>query len=323
MTILVTGCAGFIGSRVCSLLLRCGHSVVGIDNLNDYYNIRLKEYRLQELYESPHFVFVRDDINSKPSLALLFAEHNFDAVINLAARAGVRASTETPHVYLETNAGGTLNLLDLMAQYNVQQLVFASTSSLYAGASMPFSEGADVTRPISPYAATKLAAEGLVHAWHHLYGINAAILRYFTVYGPAGRPDMSPFRFIEWITRGQPVRLYGDGTQCRDFTYVDDIAAGTVAALGIKGFEVINLGGGRSPMSINEMIAYIEQVTGREAIRERLPASALDLASTFADITKAKSLLDWEPLTVPVEGFQRTINWHLENRRLIETMDNQ
>jgi nucleoside-diphosphate-sugar epimerase len=234
-------------------------------------------------------------------------------VVNLAARAGVRASMENPRVYLTTNTQGTLNLLELMTEHEVPRLVMASTSSLYAGATMPFVETADVTSPISPYAATKLAAEALARTWHHLRGIDTAILRYFTVYGPAGRPDMSPFRFIEWIRRCEAVKLFGDGTQTRDFTYIDDIAAGTVAALNVKGCEVINLGGGNRPVSINEMITAIEEGTGRKARIEYLPPNPVDMTDTSADITKARRLLGWQPGVSPSEGFRRTAAWHLEN----------
>lgn len=313
MKILLTGCAGFIGARVSALLLERGEEVVGVDNLNDYYDIRLKQHRLEELSGGPGFSFHQLDIEDRGALSAVFVAGRFDAVINLAARAGVRASMENPRVYLTTNTQGTLNLLELMTEHEVPQFVMASTSSLYAGAPMPFVETADVTNPISPYAATKLAAEALARTWHHLHGINVAILRYFTVYGPAGRPDMSPFRFIEWIRRGQPVTLFGDGTQTRDFTYIDDIASGTVAALAVKGCETINLGGGNRPLSINEMIAAIEEGIGRKAFVEHLPPNAVDMADTSADITKAEHMLGWQPSVSPQEGFHRTAAWHLQN----------
>jgi nucleoside-diphosphate-sugar epimerase len=189
----------------------------------------------------------------------------------------------------------------------------ASTSSLYAGAKMPFVETADVTNPISPYAATKLAAEALARIWHHLHGINVAILRYFTVYGPAGRPDMSPFRFVEWVRRGESIRLFGDGSQSRDFTYVDDVAAGTVAALSLKGCEVINIGGGNQPLSINAVIGAIEQGLSKTAVIERLPPNPADMQDTAADICKAARVLGWKPAIAPAEGLRRTTEWHLEN----------
>lgn len=321
MKILVTGCAGFIGARTSELLLERGDEVVGVDNLNDYYDVRLKEYRLEKLRAARNFEFHAVDIEDRAKLAEIFAKHRFDAVINLAARAGVRASITSPRVYLTTNTLGTLNLLELMVEYGIGQFVMASTSSLYAGAKMPFLETADVTHPISPYAATKLAAEALAQTWHHLYGINVAILRYFTVYGPAGRPDMSPFRFIEWIRRGQPIQLYGDGNQTRDFTYIDDIAAGTVASLGIQGCEVLNLGGGNKPISVNAMIAAFEEALGKKANVEYLPSNNADMQDTSAEIGKALRMLGWAPQISPLEGFSKTASWHRAHAKLLNPLE--
>lgn len=321
MTILLTGCAGFIGARVGEMLLAAGNTVVGVDNLNDYYDLRLKQHRLDKLIATSGFEFHAIDIEDRAALEKLFAAHRFDAVINLAARAGVRASIVSPEVYLTTNTLGTLNLLQLMTAHGVRRFVMASTSSLYAGAAMPFVETADVTRPISPYAATKLAAEALAQTWHHLHGINVAILRYFTVYGPCGRPDMSPFRFIEWIRRGDPIQLFGDGSQTRDFTYIDDIARGTVAALGVEGCEVFNLGGGNQPVSIRAMIAAIEDGVGRKARIQNLPANKADMQDTSADISKAERLLGWRPETPPAEGFRRAVAWHLENASWLDEIE--
>ena len=313
MNILLTGCAGFIGARTAAMLLERGDEVVGVDNLNDYYDIRVKNYRLDGLSRYPDFSFRQLDIEDRDALAQVFAAHRFDAVVNLAARAGVRASIENPRIYLTTNTQGTLNLLEVMTEHGVPQFVMASTSSLYAGAKMPFVETSDVTNPISPYAATKLAAEALARTWHHLHGINVAILRYFTVYGPVGRPDMSPFRFVEWVRRAQPIKLFGDGSQTRDFTYIDDVAAGTVAALALKGCEVVNIGGGNTPLSINAMIAAIEEGVGRKATVDYLPPNPADMNDTAADVRKAEDLLGWKPLISPADGLRRTTTWHLEN----------
>lgn len=321
MKILVTGCAGFIGARVCELLLQRDDEVVGVDNLNDYYDVRVKNSRLKNLRPSVNFVFHSIDIEDRLKLAEIFAKHRFDAVINLAARAGVRASITSPRVYLTTNTLGTLNLLELMVEHEIGQFVMASTSSLYAGAKMPFVETADVTHPISPYAATKLAAEALAQTWHHLHGINVAILRYFTVYGPAGRPDMSPFRFIEWIRRGQPIQIYGDGNQTRDFTFVDDIAVGTAAALGIRGCEVLNLGGGREPTSIAELIAAIETRMGKRALINYLPDNPVDMRHTSAEVSKAERILKWVPVTELGCGVESAVRWHLENANLLDTIE--
>lgn len=312
-TILLTGVAGFIGARTAELLLEAGHNVVGVDNLNDYYDVRLKEHRLSRLRGRSGFEFHRLDVENHEALARLFQQHRFDGVINLAARAGVRASIETPRVYLTTNTLGTLNLLELVVAHAVPRYVMASTSSLYAGAPMPFVETADVTRPISPYAATKLAAEALAYVWHHLHGVHVAVLRYFTVFGPAGRPDMSPFKFVECVRRGQPIPLFGDGLQTRDFTYIDDIARGTIAALAVNGYEIINLGGGNQPITMRAMIQCIEEQLGKSAVIQTLPANQADMKDTAAVIAKSAALLDWHPQVSPFEGFARTVAWHREN----------
>jgi UDP-glucuronate 4-epimerase len=321
MILLITGCAGFVGARTAQLALEQGHEVVGIDNLNDYYDIRLKQHRLEPLLASDGFSFHKIDIEDGDALDRIFADHRFDAVINLAARAGVRASIVDPQVYMRTNTVATLNLLERIARHEVPKFVIASTSSLYAGQSMPFTEDANVTRPISPYAATKLAAEALSYVWHRLYNVDVSVLRYFTVYGPGGRPDMAPFRFSEWIRRGEPITLYGDGSQTRDFTYIDDIALGTLAAIRPLGYEIINLGGGNAPLSVNEMIHALERHIGKEAVLDRQPAIAADMQDTSADISKAGSLLNWQPVTLPAEGFAKTARWHLANSSWLESIE--
>ena len=258
--ILVTGVAGFIGARVAEVLLAEGNHVVGLDNLSDYYDINLKSRRLKRLTQAENspdvannFRFLKTDIEDIQALVKVLAEHQFDAVINLAARAGVRESVKHPHAFMKTNAMGVLNLLEQMREHNVKKLVLASTSSLYAGQPIPFKETAALEKPISPYAASKKSAESMAHAFHSLHGIDVSILRYFTVYGPSGRPDMSPSRFINWVQTGQPIQLFGDGHQQRDFTYIDDIARGTIAALKPLGYEIINLGFGK-PYSMLELI---------------------------------------------------------------------
>ncbi len=321
MTLLITGCAGFIGARTTQLALDAGHEVVGIDNLNDYYDALVKRHRLESLLAHERFHFLKMDIEDGKSLDRVFTERQFDAVINLAARAGVRASIKLPHLYMRTNTVATLNLLELMEKHEVSKFVIASTSSLYAGLSMPFCENAMVTRPISPYAATKLAAEALAHVWHQLHGIDVSVLRYFTVYGPAGRPDMAPFRFSEWIRRGEPITLYGDGNQTRDFTYIDDIARGTLAALKPLGYEIINLGGGNTPISINTMIHQLEEKLGATANINYQPAIAADMKDTAADITKASTLLEWKPDVSPTEGLKKMAEWHCENGSWLDNVE--
>jgi len=318
--ILLTGEAGFIGFQTARQLLARGDEVVGLDNLNDYYDVRLKEHRLQQLVGLPGFSFQRVDIEDRAAVERVVAGAGFDAVVNLAARAGVRYSMENPFVYLATNALGTLNLLEAMRAHGVTKLVLASTSSLYAGQPMPFHEDLPVNTPISPYAASKKAAEVMAYSYRFLYEIDVTVVRYFTVYGPAGRPDMSLFRFIRWIDEGTPLELFGDGSQTRDFTYVDDIAAGTIAALAPVGYEIVNLGGGREPTSLNDVIAAIERRLGKTAVLDRKPFQKIDLQDTRADIAKAKRLFGWEPRVGLAEGIERTVDWYLANRALARSI---
>jgi len=308
--IILTGVAGFIGYKTAEFLLNKGFFVHGIDNLNDYYDVRLKEWRLEQLKKYDNFSFNKIDIEDYRSLKRLFSKRpGFDAVINLAARAGVRYSMKNPRVYITTNTLGTLHLLEMMKDYNIKKLILASTSSLYAGQKMPFKEDLPVNTPISPYAASKKAAESIAYTYHYLYNMDIVILRYFTVYGPAGRPDMSVFRFIKWINEGKELILYGDGTQSRDFTYVDDIAEGTIKALNIRGYEIINLGNS-TPHSLNELISLIENKFNKKVKIIKKPFASADLKATWADIQKARLLLGWKPMTSLTEGIAKTIEWH-------------
>jgi len=234
-------------------------------------------------------------------------------VINLAARAGVRYSMENPFVYLRTNAYGTLNLLELMRKYQVRKMVLASTSSLYAGQKMPFSEDLPVNTPISAYAASKKAAEVMAYSYHYLFDIDVSVVRYFTVYGPAGRPDMSIFRFIKWIDERSPLILYGDGSQSRDFTYVSDIAEGTIKALKDVGFDIVNLGNSQ-PHDLAEVISFLERYLDKKADIKRLAFQKTDMKATWADIGKAKRLFGWEPKISLEEGLKRTVEWYLTNK---------
>jgi UDP-glucuronate 4-epimerase len=312
-TVLLTGCAGFIGWETAKKLLDQGTRVVGVDNLNDYYDVRLKEYRLSDLRGRSGFAFHHVDIEDLKALDEIFRRDRIGAVINLAARAGVRYSIENPHVYMTTNAAGTLNLLELMRKYEVKKIVLASTSSLYAGQKMPFSEELPVNTPISPYAASKKAAEVMMYSYHHLFGIDATVVRYFTVYGPAGRPDMSIFRFIRWIDEGSELILYGDGSQSRDFTFVSDIADGTIRALEPVGYEIVNLGNNH-PHELIEAISLIEQFLGKKARIKRLDFQKTDMIATWANIAKAKDLFNWRPEVSLEEGLKRTVEWYIRNR---------
>lgn len=310
--ILVTGSAGFIGSKVSEMLLKDNYQVVGIDNINDYYDINLKIWRLEKLKAYENFTFYRIDIENYNELKEIFNLHRFKAVINEAARAGVRYSLEDPFIYLSTNAGGNLNLLELCKESKVPKFILASTSSLYAGHKIPFKEDLSVNTPISPYAASKKAAETMAYTYHYLYGLDVSILRYFTVYGPAGRPDMSPFRFIKWIIQGIPLEIFGDGYQKRDFTYIDDIAKGTIKALKLVGYEIINLGNG-CPYKLSESINFMEKYIGKKAKYRYKKLHKTDMNTTWANINKAMKLLNWKPKVNLEEGIRKTVEWTINN----------
>jgi len=312
--VLLTGCAGFIGSKVAEHLVRAGYEVVGVDNLDPAYPVVLKAWRLKNLESARGFSFRPGTILDPAFLEALWdGAGPFGAVINLAARAGVRQSLRSPHGYYEVNVLGTLNLLELCRHRGVPAFILASTSSLYGEGPRPFREDQPTDRPLSPYAASKKAAEVLAYTYHRLFRLDVAVLRYFTVYGPAGRPDMSIFRFVRRIAEGLPIVVYGDGTQERDFTYVDDVARGTVLALGVRGFEIINLGSDR-PVELNRVILAIEGIVGRQAVIERRPRHPADVGATWADISKARGLLGWRPEVDLETGLELTVSWYLANR---------
>lgn len=317
---LVTGAAGFIASNVVSQLIDAGHQVVGVDNLNDAYDVLLKKHRMSHLEGKGDYQFYHLDLEDREGLKKIFAANQFDGVLNLAARAGVRYSMENPYVYLSSNGMGTLNVLELMREFGVKKHVLASTSSLYAGQPMPYVETSPVNTPISPYAASKKAAEVMAYTYNHLHGIDSTIVRYFTVYGPAGRPDMSIFRFVRWIDNGETIQMYGDGEQSRDFTYVEDIAAGTICGLKPLGYEIINLGGGQNPITMNQIIHMLEERLGKKAIVDYQDAHIADVRETWADITKAKKLLGWEPKISLEEGLDRTVEWYHQNKELANSI---
>jgi UDP-glucuronate 4-epimerase len=312
--ILVTGSAGMIGSRTAALLLDAGREVVGVDDLNEANDPRFKRNRLAELEGRPGFSFLKTDIADRAGLAAALPAGGYDAVINLAARAGVRTSVENPWIYVDTNITGTLNLLALCRERGIAKFVLASTSSVY-GASRAelFREDDESSRPLSPYAATKKAAEALAYSYYALHGIDVSVLRYFTVYGPAGRPDMAMFRFVQRIREARPITVYGDGTMSRDFTYVDDVARGTIAALRPLGYETINLGGDH-PYAVSEVIAAVEGALARKAVVEHKPAHPADVPRTAASIEKARRLLGWSPHVALAEGVARTVAWYEANR---------
>jgi UDP-glucuronate 4-epimerase len=298
---LVTGAAGFIGARTSQMLLEQGHTVVGIDNMNDAYDPRIKDYRLKNLQAQPGFKFHKHDISEKSAIDL-FKNEKIDGVINLAARAGVRFSVDNPWVFVESNVMGTLNMLEVCRQFGCKKFILASTSSIYGeNPPYPTPETASSSEPMQPYAASKKGAEALVHSYHHLYDIDATIVRYFTVYGPAGRPDLAIFRFVKWVMEGEPIRINGDGNQSRGFTYVDDIARGTIAALKPLGYEVINLGG-HEVISINELVKLVEELTGKQAVVQYGPPNLADMFTNQADVSKARDMLGWNPQVTLREG---------------------
>jgi len=320
---IVTGVAGFIASRGAEVLLAGGHSVVGLDNMNDAYDVRMKEHRLQSLLSQPGFDFIRLDIADRQAISTedRLQGGDFSAVINLAARAGVRKSLEDPWLYMDTNLTGTLNLLELCRQEGIPKFILASTSSIYgADAPYPTAEDAGSDLPLQPYAASKKAAEVLCHSYHYLYGIDVTVVRYFTVYGPAGRPDMSLFRFTKWITEGTPVTLFGDGEQTRGFTYIDDIARGTIAALRPVGYQIINLGGHEN-IRIIALIRMLENLIGHEALIIRKPAHPADMLASWANVEKAKQLLSWEPKVNMQEGLTNLVEWYDTERAWASTIN--
>jgi nucleoside-diphosphate-sugar epimerase len=301
------------------MLLDAGHRVTGVDNLNTAYDVRIKHWRLRRLTQRPNFNFQQLDISEHRALQTAGWSSGgnqppFDAVINLAARAGVRQSVEDPWVYLDTNITGTLNLLELCKNQGIPKFILASTSSIYgADAPLPTTEEANSDRPLQTYAASKKGAEALCHVYHFLCHLDVTVFRYFTVYGPAGRPDMSMFRFTQWINEGLPVKVNGNGEQSRGFTYVDDIARGTILGLKSVGYEIINLGG-HETIKINELIKLLESLIGRPAQIEHLPANPADMLANWANVEKAKRLLGWEPQVPLQEGVARLVAWYQEER---------
>jgi UDP-glucuronate 4-epimerase len=313
---LVTGAAGFIASHVIEMLLKADHSVIGVDDMNDAYDVRMKEYRLRKLEHHPQFTFHRLNIIERTTFDSNspLREHPYTAVINLAARAGVRQSLDNPWVYVDTNVTGTLNLLEFCREQSIPKFILASTSSIYgANAPLPTPETFNSDLPLQAYAATKKGAETLCHVYHYLYGLDVTIFRFFTVYGPAPRPDMVMFRFTQWISEGRPVKVNGDGEQSRGFTYLDDIARGILLGLKPLGYEIINLGG-HEVIKINDLIRMLETLTGKTAKIEYLPRHPADLSTNWANVDKAKQLLGWEPRIGLQEGVSRMVDWYNQER---------
>jgi len=311
MKTLVTGAAGFIGFHVARALLERGQEVIGIDNLNPYYDVSLKRGRLELITPNPLFTFYHGDINDLATLETIFANHSIDRICNLAAQAGVRHSIQNPFIYEESNLKGFLNLLEIARHSPVRNFVFASSSSVYGNnRKLPFSIDDTVDTPISLYAATKKANELMAHAYSHLFDIPLTGLRYFTVYGPWGRPDMALFLFTEAILNGRPIEIYNFGKMKRDFTYIDDIVEGTIAALDNPfKYEIFNLGNSKS-VELMKLIEIIEEELGMVAEKKFLPMQPGDVAETYADIEKTKRLLGFDPKTSIRSGIRRFLSWY-------------
>jgi len=311
MVILVTGGAGFVGSHLVERLLDRGDAVVIVDDLNDYYDPRLKRRNLEKIINSSRLTFVEGDIRSPELIEKIGAGRRFDVVVHLAARAGVRPSLANPLLYEQVNCYGTLNLLEMARKHGIRRFVFASSSSVYGNAAKPpFREDVSVNDPLSPYAATKAAGELFCRNYHHLYGISCTALRFFTVYGARQRPDMAIHKFTAMIDKGQVIPFYGDGSSERDYTYYEDIMRGLTAAIDRDlGFEIINLGESKTT-KLSQLVQLIEQSLGKSARLERLPEQPGDVRMTCADISKARRLLDYRPTTAIEDGIRQFAAWY-------------
>jgi UDP-glucuronate 4-epimerase len=333
--ILITGAAGFIGMTTALRLLARGDEVVGLDNMNDYYEVSLKECRLQRLTSQPGFRFVKLDVADRSGLEMLFAEEKFDKVVHLAAQAGVRYSIQNPHAYVDSNLVGFVNILEGCRHHKVQHLVYASSSSVYGGnTKMPFSEHDSVDHPVSLYAATKKANELMAHTYSHLYGLPTTGLRFFTVYGPWGRPDMSPFLFASAILNDRPIDVFNHGNMQRDFTYIDDIVEGVVRSLDRNAepnpaylpeeadpasstapYRLFNIGN-NDPVQLLDFIGAIESAIGKKAEKRLLPMQDGDVPATYADTRLLNDWIGFAPSTPIQEGISRFVSWYRDYYQL-------
>ena len=327
MKILVTGGAGFIGSHTIKKLLEQNNEVICIDDFNDFYNPKYKRESIKEFLDDRNFRLYKQDIRDLGGLEKIFKENKIDVIVHLAARAGVRPSIENSLLYHQVNVMGTVNLLELAKKYSIKNFVFASSSSIYGNSDkVPFFENDRVDKPISPYAATKKAGELICHTYHDLYDINIACLRFFTVYGPKGRPDMAPYKFTELISRGDEIQMYGDGSTYRDYTYVDDIVLGILASIdyvreksdvsasdGGSRYEIFNLGNSNT-VKLKYFIEVIEKAVGKKAKIKKMPMQPGDVEKTYADLTKSKKLLNYNPKVSIEEGMENFVKWYKSTR---------
>jgi len=309
MKVLITGAAGFIGSHLCERLLGDGWKIVGVDNFDDFYDPQIKRRNIADCLKNKNFQLVEADIRDRAAMDDTVG-NGIDIIVHLAARAGVRPSIAQPLLYADVNVNGTMALLEAAKKHNVGKFIFGSSSSVYGNnEKVPFSEDDNVDFPISPYAATKKAGELICHTYHHLYGISVTCLRYFTVYGPRQRPDLAIHKFARLMEEGKPISIYGDGTMSRDFTYIDDIIDGTVAAMEkCAGFNIYNLGESR-PITVNDLVAAIEKALGKKAIKKYVPPQPGDVERTYADVTKAVNELGYNPSTDISDGLARFVAW--------------
>ena len=317
-TYLITGGAGFIGSTLADKLLDMGFKVVVIDNFNDYYDVAIKENNVKPNLSNPNYQLYRGDIRDIELMENIFANHSFDCVIHLAACAGVRPSIENPLLYQDVNGNGSLILFEMMKKYNVKNCAFASSSSVYGNnKTVPFKETDVVDFAISPYAATKKANEVMGHVYHALYDINMAFMRFFTVYGPRQRPDLAINKFTRLILNDEEIPVYGDGSTSRDYTYIDDIVDGIIRVINFllendKVYEIFNLGNS-NPITLREMIEGIELALNKKALMKHLPMQPGDVDRTYADITKAHTMLGYTPKTSYQDGVKKFVDWYLAN----------
>jgi UDP-glucuronate 4-epimerase len=319
MNILVTGAAGFIGSHVCEHFIKSGHYVVGLDNYDNFYPKKIKQLNLAGLIHNDKFRFYEGDIRDHIALNNIFNLNKIDCVIHLAAKAGVRPSIESIKEYYDVNVNGTINLLEVMRMHAVNRMIFASSSSVYGNnKKVPFSEEDFVDNPLSPYASTKKSGELLCHVYSHLYGMNITCLRFFTVFGPRQRPDLAIHKFSRLIDEGKPIPFFGDGTSARDYTYILDILNGIECAFNkSEGYNVYNLGESRVT-NLNELVQMLEGAIGKKAILNKLPLQPGDVKITFADISKARSFIGYNPTFNMADGINEFIKWYIENKEFLQ-----